>query len=88
MFFNIFINDIFLSFKESELFNYADDNTILAINDIRTIKNVLTNEATLALHWFKINLMEANAEKFQFTLLDKMSVLYLLKLGMNLRSNY
>ena len=30
-----------------ELFNYADDNTILAIsNDIRTVKNILFNEAT------------------------------------------
>ena len=72
MFFNIFINDIFRSFKESELFNYADDNTILAISkDTETVKNILTNEATLALHWFKINLMEANAEKFQFILLGK-----------------
>ena len=45
---------------------------ILAIsNDIRTIKNILTNEATLAVHWFKINLKEANADKFQFTLLGK-----------------
>ena len=75
MLFNIFINDIFLSFKESELFNYVDDNTILAIsNDIRTVKNILTNEATLAVHWFKINLIEANAEKFQFLFLGRMPV--------------
>ena len=72
MLFNISINYIFPSFKKSEVFNYADDNTILAIsNDIQTIKNILINESTLAVHWFEINLMETDVEKFQFTLLRK-----------------
>jgi hypothetical protein len=72
MLFNFFLNDIFLSFDLSELFNYADDNTILAIcKDILSIKKIIAKEASMAIKWFQINLMEANPEKFQFTLLGK-----------------
>ena len=43
--FNIFINDITLFFEKSDLYNYADDNTISAFaNTINELINILQSE--------------------------------------------
>ena len=68
--FNIFINDIFLFIYETELCNFADDNTIYASD--KHIDNVLTklkNELRRLLKWFANNSMVANKEKFQLMFL-------------------
>ena len=70
--FNIFINDLFLWIKESELYNFADDNTLSATADtIRDLITILESESEIALNWFDLNEMLANAKKFQAMILNR-----------------
>ncbi len=69
---NVFMNDIFYFMEMCDLVNYADDNTLSAIE--RTVKMVLSalkKDAENAMNWFKDNFMQANPEKFQFMFLKK-----------------
>ena len=70
--FNIFINDLFLWLENSELHNFADDNTITCFSDTLTdlIKN-LKEESEKATLWFKDNMMIVNPEKFQAIIIDR-----------------
>ena len=68
--FNIFINDLFFSIKESSICNWADDQTLYAyghtlIESIYKLENDMSN----TLRWFKSNRMVANPEKFQIMFL-------------------
>ena len=64
--FNIFINDMFYSTQNIDVYNYADDNFVsYSSNDIRTIETVLTCETERLLLWFKDNGLESNHMKFQ-----------------------
>ena len=72
--FNVFINDIFMFVKKSNLYNYADDNTLSATD--RKIENViesLSHDSNKLLDWFHINQMQANPEKFQGIAIGKKS---------------
>ena len=70
LFFNIFINDLFLMNLKSEICNFADDNTIFAGgNTIQEIVIKLENDLGLLLDWFVKNGMIANPEKFQIMFL-------------------
>ena len=78
--FNIFLNDLFLCIKKSDLYNFADDHTITAtcntcntcktcnnFNTFNTCNRVLKNleqESESAVSWFKQNEMIVNADKF------------------------
>ena len=61
-----------MSTKNSELHNFADDNTITCSSSTlsQLIKN-LQGEANKATDWFKINNMTVKPEKFQAILIDK-----------------
>ena len=49
--FNLFINDITYYFKESDLFNYADDNTLSAFADtIHELIQILRSESEIAIY--------------------------------------
>ena len=64
--FNIFLNDIFYFIHKSELYNYADDNTLsYADNDLDKLIKTLEEESKILINWFSINKMKANPEKFQ-----------------------
>jgi hypothetical protein len=64
--FIIFLNDIFYSIHNSELYNYADDNTLsYADTDINKLIKTLEEESKILINWFSINKMKANPEKFQ-----------------------
>ena len=64
--FNIFLNDIFYFIHNSELYNYADDNTLSYANtDINKLIKTLEEESKILINWFSINKMKANPEKFQ-----------------------
>ena len=68
--FNIFINDLFFFIKESSTTNFADDNTLYAYGDsIDEVNFKLENDIENALHWFEINQMVANPNKFQLMFL-------------------
>ena len=46
--FNIFINDMFYFIKETNMANYADDNTLCSVQDnIERLLSILENETNL-----------------------------------------
>ncbi|XP_060075891.1 uncharacterized protein LOC132555559 [Ylistrum balloti] len=64
--FNIFINDMFLHVKSSNLYSYADDNTISnSSKDPLTLKKAIETDCSNLVKWFYKNQMRANPEKFQ-----------------------
>ena len=63
--FNIFLNDLFLCIKKSDLHNFADENTIIATcNTLTGLLKTLEQESESAVSWFKQNEMIVNADKF------------------------
>ena len=70
--FNIFLNDLFLCIKKSDLHSFADDNTItLTFNTLTRLLKTLEQESESALSWFKQNEMIVNADRFQAIILHK-----------------
>ena len=68
--FNIFINDLFLFIIDSNICNFADDNTIHASsNSISVVIETLNTDVARAINWFKINSLAPNPAKFQMILL-------------------
>jgi hypothetical protein len=68
--FNCFINDLLLFAKDTDICNFADDNSSYSCRD--TIEEVIANledDMKIILNWFDINSMVANACKFQFMIL-------------------
>ena len=64
--FNLFINEFIYVIQDSEVCNFANDNTIYAFDDnIETILRLLKGDIDNALQWFKYNQMAANPDKFQ-----------------------
>ena len=70
--FNIFLNDLFLYIKKSDLHNLADDNAITTTcNSLAGLFKTLEQEPESAVSWSKQNEMIVNAEKFQAIILKK-----------------
>ena len=74
--FNIFSNDLLLllekKFKKRHVFNYADDTSILCKHrDYDSAYNDLLSAASTMIHWYKMNYLQANHERFQFIIFDK-----------------
>ena len=70
--FNIFLIDLFLCIKKSDLHNFADDNTITAICNILTgLLKTLEHDPESAVSCFKQIETIVNAEKFQAIILNK-----------------
>ena len=64
--FNIFVNDLLLWISNSELLNFADDNTISAAeNTIEELISTLEKEIQAATDWFVSKEMAFNPDKFQ-----------------------
>ena len=67
LFFNIFINDLFLSIDKSTLCNYADDNTLYTSgNDANAVINKLKQDFSKIFKWFYENFMILNPDKCYF----------------------
>ena len=74
--FNISINDLFYKVKESELRNFADENTILSEKfSVEKLLKTLERESQIATVWFKENNMIFNAYKFQATIVKQISAM-------------
>ena len=70
--FNIFINDLFLFLLETDVCNFADDNTLSACGETaEDVLNRVKADLARAIDWFKCNGLVANPEKFQFIMLGK-----------------
>ena len=72
LFFNLFINDLFLFIERTNICNFADDNTIYSCNiNLQTTLTDLKYDMQNILKWFKVNSMKSNPKKFQFMILGK-----------------
>ena len=62
--FNIYLNDIFWVFQNTEACNFADDTTLYSCDqDLRTVIRNLEHDSLLAIEWFESNYMKLNADK-------------------------
>ena len=67
LFFNSFINDLFLFANKSEICSYTDDNTLYAANkNINQIISNISNDFGTLTKWFCDNYMVLNPVKFHF----------------------
>ena len=72
MFFNIFINDLFLQIKTVQLNMYADDGQLsTADTDPVSLERRISREVSSANAWYEINGMIANPSKHQGMILGK-----------------
>ena len=70
--FNVFINDIFMFIEKSKICDFVDDNTIYDCGkDLSNILENLKHGMKILLKWFRINSLQANPGKFQFTILGE-----------------
>jgi hypothetical protein len=70
--FNVFINDIFYFIHKSNLYNYADDNTLSFHSpDYEKVISVLQEESDILIKWFSFNCLQANPEKCQVIAVGK-----------------
>ena len=70
IFFNIYLSDLFLFAKYSEIANYADDNSPLSVGGggggggIESVISQLEKDSKLLLNWVHENALKANPDKF------------------------
>ena len=70
--FNLFINDFFIYIKNSDLHNFADDNTIAWVSSsLNGLISELEKEGNIATKWFRDNSMIVNPGKFQAIIIDR-----------------
>ena len=66
-FFNIYINDLFYLFTNTNVCNIADDTTLYACDvDLHTLLSNLENDTMSAIIWFELNYMKLNQDKCHF----------------------
>ena len=59
---------LFFFIKNGTLYNYADDNTLSFCSPVIS---TLASESVQLTHWFKVNKMQANHDKFQVLAVGK-----------------
>ena len=70
--FNIFLNDLLLFVENSDLSNYADDNTLYSSgNDLEKVKQTLSEDFEIVTKWFYENDMVFNSGKCHFICLGQ-----------------
>ena len=70
--FNIFLNDLLLTYNLTEICNFADDNSIFTSgNSISNINLRLVKGLDIIMEWYKINSMIANPKKFQYIIFNR-----------------
>ena len=67
--FNIFTNDVFYFVENSNIYNFADDNT-LSVADLETVINKLESDINYLDIWFKENGLLLNETKCQFMIAE------------------
>ena len=67
LFYNTFINDLFLTIDKSTFFNYVDDNTLYTWdNDVNTVISKLKQDFSKIFKWFYEHFMILNPDKCYF----------------------
>ena len=54
-FFNIFLNDFIYVIEQSEVCNFADDNTIFLVATLEAVASSLEEDVSKLMYWFKTN---------------------------------
>ena len=73
--FNIFLNDLFLFVENSDLSNYADENTLYGSgNDLEKVKQTLRQDLEIVTKWYYENYMVLNSDKCHFICLGQNTV--------------
>ena len=68
----MFLNDLLLCNKKSDLNNFANHNTITATyNTLTELLKILEQESKSAVSWFKQNKMTVNRDRFQAIISNK-----------------
>ena len=81
-YFNIYLNDLFYLFLDTEVCNIADDTTPYACNsDIKTLLHNLESDAASAVMWFDANYMKLNQGKCHFMVFTQSPEQYWIKIG-------
>ena len=66
---NIFINDFIYSIKQSEVYNFADDNPLFSCgHSFEVVASSLEEGISKSMYWFKTNQKVVNASTFQVIL--------------------
>ena len=68
--FIIFLNDLLDNLKNSDLYNFADDNTISPVSNSKTGLIKTEYESNIAVKWFRENEMIVTSDKFQAMFLE------------------
>ena len=69
--FNLFLNDIFYFTFNSNIANYADDNTIYPTDNTKKgLLDILEAETSILLKWFHDNEMKANEDKCHLFIIE------------------
>ena len=69
--FNIFINDLLVFYKTTDICNFADDNSLYkGDKNLERLKTILTKGIEESIEWLEYNSMIANPEKFQLLILS------------------
>ena len=64
--FNVYINDLFFIIEQTDICNYADDNTFNACDmSLLELVRRLEHDSLLAIEWFQNNYMKLNESKCQ-----------------------
>ena len=70
--FNILLNDLLLVVENSDLSNYADDNTLYSCgNNLEKVKQTQRGDFQIVTKWFYENYMVLNSGKCHFMCLGK-----------------
>ena len=81
-YFNIYLNDLFYLFKDTEVCNIADDTTPYACNaNVNTLLHNLESDVASAVLWFDANYMKLNESKCHFIIASNSSQHYWIKVG-------
>ena len=72
IFFNILLNDLFLCLKKTDLYKFADNNTITAVCDrLADLIKILEAEGELSVGCFRENEIVVNSDKSQAIILNR-----------------
>ena len=70
--FNVFLNDLFLYMNGSNIYNYADDNTLSYVSSsLNDLVGNIERRGCMMTEWFQMNGMKANPEKYQAIIFGK-----------------
>ena len=82
--FNIFINDLMQVFTQTELSNFADDNSLSkAGSSVEPVIADLEHDSQIAIEWFTENKLIANPDKFKAILISRKGDLIDIPLNIN-----